>query len=191
MSSDIARLFDTHDAVGLGQLVRKGEVAASELVEEAIRRIERINPRLNAVCHKAYDQARRAAGDPKLPDGPFKGVPFLLKDLGTMWEGLPLTNACPFTKDMVADSDMEYVRRIKRSGVVLVGKGNSPEFGWSLATEPRLHGRTNNPWNLDVGAAAPAAEAPRPSRRGWCRSPMPATAAARSARRRAIAAWSA
>jgi amidase len=151
MSSDIAGLFDTHDAVGLGRLVRQREIEASELVEEAIRRIERIDPQLNAVCLKTYDRARRAAKDPGLPDGPLKGVPFLLKDLGTLWKGLPTTNACPFTKDVVADADMEYVRRIKRSGVVLVGKSNSPEFGWSLATEPRLHGRTNNPWNLDVG----------------------------------------
>lgn len=152
MSSDIAKLFDENDAVGLGRLVRERQVKPSELAEEAIRRIEALNPKINAVCIKTYDHARRAAGDSALPDGPLKGVPFLLKDLGTLWQGIATTNCCPFTKGIVADADMEYVRRIKRSGVVLVGRSNSPEFGWSLATEPKLYGRTNNPWNLGVGA---------------------------------------
>ena len=134
MSSGITKVFDENDAVGLGRLVRDRQVKPSELVEEANRRIETLNPTINAVCIKTYDYARRAAGDAALPDGPFKGVPFVLKDLGTLWQGIPTTNCCPFTKGIVADSDMEYVRRIKRSGVVLVGKSNSPEFGWSLAT---------------------------------------------------------
>lgn len=145
MTGNIGSVFDSHDATGLGALVHKGEVSAAELTEEAIRRIEAVNPTLNAVCIKTYDLARKTAQDPALPDGPFRGVPFLLKDLGTLWQGVPTTNACPYFKDFVATEDMEYVRRIKRLGVVLVGKSNSPEFGWCIATEPALYGKTSNP----------------------------------------------
>ncbi|MGD9538764.1 MAG: amidase [Alphaproteobacteria bacterium] len=151
MSGDIAALLDTSDATGLGQRVKAGEVKASELVEEAIKRIEALNPKLNAVCLKTYDLARKMAADPALPDGPFKGVPFALKDLGTLWTGLPTTNACPYFKDFVAPADMEYVRRIKNLGIVLVGKSNTPELGWCIATENKLYGTTRNPWNEAVG----------------------------------------
>ena len=130
MTGTIATIFDESDATGLGALVRAGAVSPVELAEEAIRRIEAYNPTLNAVCIKTYDIGRKTAANPALPDGPFKGVPFLAKDLGTLWTGVPVTNACPYFKDFVATEDMEYVRRIKRLGVVLVGKSNSPELGW-------------------------------------------------------------
>ena len=151
MAGSIGTIFDSNDATGLGELVRAGEVSPAELAEEAIRRIEAHNPALNAVCLKTYELARKTAQDPALPDGPFKGVPFLLKDLGTLWAGVPTTNACPYFKNFVATDDMEYVRRIKRLGVVLVGKSNSPELGWCIATEPALYGKTSNPWNTAHG----------------------------------------
>jgi amidase len=150
MSADIAALFNERDSLEIAALVKAGEVHPSELAEEAIRRIEALNPTLNAVSMPVFDYGRKAAADPALPDGPFKGVPFLLKDLGTLWEGIPLANSCAYLKDFVCPVDMTYTRRIKAAGFVLLGRSNAPEFGWCLATEPKLFGRTNNPWNLDV-----------------------------------------
>jgi len=127
MTSDISELYLNEDGLGLGKLVCQGEISALELVEESIRRIEAINPALNAVIHKAYDSAREIARGP-LPDGPFKGVPFLLKELATMWEGQPATNSCRYLKDFVAPLDMVIVTRIKQAGFILVGKSNAPEL---------------------------------------------------------------
>ena len=149
MSADIGALFDERDSLEIARLVKAGEVTPGELAEEAIRRIEALNPTLNAVSIPLFDYGRRAAADPALPDGPFKGVPFLLKDLGTLWEGIPLVNSCRYFKDFVCPADMTYTRRIKQAGFVLLGRSNAPELGWCLATEPTLFGRTNNPWNLE------------------------------------------
>ena len=137
--------FGSYDALGLSALVKAGEVTPLELVEEAIRRIEAVNPQLNAVIYKNYDDARERAGA-DVPDGPFQGVPYLIKELATMWEGIPQTNSSAYCKDFVAPYDHEVVARLKRSGFVLVGKTNAPEFGWALTTEPEMYGRTNNPW---------------------------------------------
>ena len=101
MSADIGALFDERDSLEIAALVKAGEVTAAELAEEAIRRIEALNPVLNAVSMPLFDYGRKAAADPALPDGPFKGVPFLLKDLGTLWQGIPLVNSCRYFKDFV------------------------------------------------------------------------------------------
>lgn len=138
--------YDQYDGLGLAELVRKRQVKPIELVEEAIGRIERLNPRLNAVVHKMYEQARRAA-EADLPDGPFKGVPYLLKDLGTAYQGVPLTNGCRFFKNYVPDHDAELIRRTRRTGVIFLGKTNTPEFGLAFVTEPELFGPANNPWD--------------------------------------------
>lgn len=150
-ASDIARLYSEEDALGLAQCVRRGEVTPLELVEECIRRIEALNPRLKAVNHKLYDLGRRrAAGE--LPDGPFRGVPFLLKDLLLEWRGLPVTNGCRFFKDYVGSTDWETPRREKRAGLVVVGKTSVPENGLCGSTEPALFGVTHNPWSETVVA---------------------------------------
>jgi amidase len=138
--------YDHYDALGLAGLVRKGEVSASELCEEAMERIERINPRLNAVICRMYDQAR-AAVKAGLPDGPFSGVPFLLKDLLTSYAGVPLTMGCKAFRNYVPAFDSELMKRYKATGVVPLGKTNTPEFGLVAFTEPELHGPTRNPWN--------------------------------------------
>ena len=139
--------YDKYDGLGLAELVRKKEVKPSELVEEAISRIERLNPQLNAVIYKMYELARKTAtGD--LPDGPFKGVPFLMKDLLMAYAGVPLTNGSRFFKDFVPDHDSELVNRFKAAGIIVVGKSNLPEFGLVPITEPELFGPTNNPWDL-------------------------------------------
>ena len=139
--------YDKYDGLGLGELVRKKEVKPSELVEEAISRIERLNPQLNAVIHKMYELARKAA-DGDLPDGPFKGVPFLMKDILMAYAGVPLTSGSRFFEDYIPDHDSELVKRFKAAGIIVVGKTNTPEFGLVPITEPELFGPTNNPWDL-------------------------------------------
>jgi amidase len=139
--------YDKYDGLGLAELVRKKEVKPSELVEEAISRIESLNPQLNAVIYKMYELARKAA-DGDLPDGPFKGVPFLMKDILMAYAGVPLTNGSRFFKDFVPDHDSELVKRFKAAGIIVLGKTNLPEFGLVPITEPELFGPTNNPWDL-------------------------------------------
>jgi len=141
--------FDQYDALGLADLVRRQEVQPIELVDAVIDRIEKVNPRLNCIVIKEYDRARKLAQGP-LPDGPFTGVPFLMKDLILFYQGVKTTNACRFFKDFVAPDDSFVVQRFKQAGFILVGKTNTPEFGFNVTTEPVLHGPTRNPWNTDL-----------------------------------------
>ncbi len=137
----------TLDATAQAVLVRGGEVSARELVEAAIERIERVNPQLNAVVTPLYDGARTAvAGDP--PTGPFAGVPYLLKDLVVEIEGTPFHEGSRFLRGNVSTFTSELVHRLRRAGLVIVGRTSSPEFGMVPACEPRLWGPTRNPWDL-------------------------------------------
>lgn len=138
-----------HDATGLAELVRRGEVTPLELVDTALARIERLNPALNAVIHRMDTAARRAAQEP-LREGPFRGVPFLLKDLLAMVQGEPFQCGSAFLRGFVAPHDSELVRRYRRTGVVLLGKTNTPEFGLTPVTEPAAFGPTRNPWDLTL-----------------------------------------
>ena len=138
--------FDRFDGLGLADLVRQKEVAPSELCEEAIRRIEQVNPKLNAVIFPMYDIARKAV-QKGLPEGPFTGVPFLLKDIIEEYAGVPLTRGSRAFSNYVPTQDSEMVQRFKKSGVVILGKTNVPELGLLGVTEPELHGPTRNPWN--------------------------------------------
>lgn len=139
--------FSSFDATALASLVRERQVKAIELVEVAIERIERLNPTLNAVVTPMYEQALAAAID-KLPDGPFTGVPFLLKDLGAPCAGVRMTMASAFMRNFVPDHDSELVARLKRAGLIILGKTNTPELGILPTTEPRLFGATRNPWDI-------------------------------------------
>lgn len=141
------RDYDKYDGLGLAALVRRRKVKPVELVEEAVARIERYNPSLNAVIHKMYGPALEAA-DSALPQGPFRGVPFLLKDLIACFRGEPLTNSSRFFRDYVPDFDSELVSRYKNAGLIVIGKTNTPEFGMSFVTESELHGAARNPWDL-------------------------------------------
>ena len=143
--------YERYDAVGLAQLIRAGEVSVEEVVEAAISRVEARNPALNAVVEPMFDEARRfvAAG---VPDGPLAGVPFMLKDLGAMYAGVPMRHGSDYFKDFVAPHDSHIVSRYKAAGLVTIGKTATPELGVSLVTESRVHGITRNPWNLDRGA---------------------------------------
>lgn len=134
------------DATTLAERVRTGEAHPTELVEHAITAIERVNPKLNAVIHAMYDKARTAAKG-ELPDGPFRGVPFVVKDLDGFLAGEPYTQACRMSAKFVPTHDAEIIARMKRTGVVIVGKTNTPELGIIGVTENDLHGPTRNPWN--------------------------------------------
>ena len=140
--------YSNYDGLGLAHLVRRGEVSAAELVEEAITRIEKHNGKLNAIVYKAYDEARKTARS-KLADGPFRGVPFLIKDISMEVAGWPMTNGSALLKDYVSAKDHELTRRYRASGVVLVGKTNTPEFGIPGTTEGRHLGNCHNPWNIE------------------------------------------
>ncbi len=137
--------FGKYDGLGLAELVRKGEVSPLELVEAAVDRIEAVNPKLNAVVTPMVDEARRVARA-DLPDGPFRGVPFLLKDLTASYEGVELTSGSRFCASYVPRYDVELVRRYRRAGLIVVGKTNTPELGLLPVTEPELHGPTSTPW---------------------------------------------
>ena len=139
--------YDKYDGIGLAKLVYDRQVKPEELVEEAIDRIERLNPRLNAVVHKMYELARQTAVQ-ELPDGPFKGVPSLLKDLLTAHAGVPLTSGSRFFRDLIPSHDSSLVKRFRDAGIIFVGKTNTPEFGLMPITEPELFGPCRNPWNL-------------------------------------------
>ena len=142
LSSELTTL----DATAQAELVRKKEVKPIELIDAAIDRIERVNPQINAVVTPMYEQARAAATNP-LPEGPFTGVPFLLKDLLAAYAGVRMTSGSRFLKDFVPPRDSELVARYKRAGLVVVGKTNTPEYGILPTTEPALFGATRNPWD--------------------------------------------
>jgi amidase len=138
--------YGNYDALGLAELVRKKEISAGELLNEAIARTERVDPKINAVVVKHYDYARRQI-DRGLPDGPFKGVPFLLKDLDLL-EGTCTTSGASLYKDDIADHSGTLARRFLDAGLAIFGKSSTPEFGLLPTTEPRSFGPTRNPWNL-------------------------------------------
>ncbi|KAA3661551.1 MAG: amidase [Chloroflexi bacterium] len=136
-----------YDAIGLAELVKRGDVTPLELVEAAIACIEQHNPQINAVIHKMYEQAReRAQGS--LPDGPFKGVPFLLKDLLSAYAGEPMRSGSRFHKDVVPTEHSMMTQRYLDAGLIVLGKTNTPEYGITAVTEPELFGTTNNPWDV-------------------------------------------
>ncbi|HNZ10376.1 MAG TPA: amidase [Smithellaceae bacterium] len=140
--------YEKYDGLGLAELIRKKEVTALELCEEAFQRMDRINPKINAVIYRMEDAARTAAKGP-IPQGPFSGVPFLCKDLVSAIAGVPMTKGSKACRNYVPTQDSEMARRYKASGLIVLGKTNTPEFGLMGITEPELHGPTRNPWNLD------------------------------------------
>jgi Asp-tRNA(Asn)/Glu-tRNA(Gln) amidotransferase A subunit family amidase len=140
--------YGDYDALGLAELVRARQVSAQELLEEALVRVATSNPRLNAVTVHAEALARQAiaAG---LPEGPFTGVPMLLKDLGQCCAGLPLTNGSRFNSEQAPGYDGNLAKRYKRAGFVIHGRTASPEFGLTTTTESQRHGAARNPWDME------------------------------------------
>ena len=137
------------DATGLAAIIQKGEVKPTELVTAALARMDQVNPKINAVIHRYDERAFEVAGK-EAPQGPFGGVPFLLKDLpdGAL-EGTPLTMGCRCLRHNKATQDSELVKRYRKAGVTFIGSTNTPEFGLMGTTEPELYGPTRNPWNVN------------------------------------------
>jgi amidase len=137
------------DATEQAQLVSSGKATPSELVDEAIARVEKLNPKLNAVIHERFEGARKeaAAG----PSGPFAGVPILLKDLGAAMAGEPHHAGLRVAKEAQyrAPTDSFIVSKLQDAGCVILGRTNCPEFGTTITTEPLAYGPTRNPWELD------------------------------------------
>ena len=140
--------YTDHDAMGLAELVRRGEVSAVELLDEALARTAAVNPRINAVIH-LMEAAARAAIAGGLPEGPFRGVPFLIKDLVMAYGGEPMQCGSRLFRGYIPPADEELVARFKAAGLVIFGKTSTPELGMTNVTEPELFGPTRNPWNLD------------------------------------------
>ena len=140
--------YSSHDAIGLAQLVRCGDVSVPELVEAAIARVERLDRRINAVVYRDFARAREMAAGP-LPDGPFTGVPFLVKDFGISVAGWPCTSGSRFCAEVVDREDSGLTRRYREAGVVMLGRGASSEYGIVGNVETSLFGATRNPWNTD------------------------------------------
>lgn len=141
--------YASYDAVGLAELVRRRAVSPLELLEAAIMTIERLNPALNAVVQKHYDQARIAIAR-GLPHGRFTGVPFLLKDLDVSLAGAPLTNGSRLFAGAMRERDSTLVSRYKAAGLAILGSTNSAEMGLSFSTEPLAYGPTLNPWDMSL-----------------------------------------
>ena len=135
------------DATAQADLVRTGQVTATELVESAIDRIEALNPLLNAVISTSYDEALRRAAGPL--DGRLAGVPYLLKDLVVERAGTPFTEGSRSLVGNVSTVTSELAARLERAGLVVLGRTNTPEFGMVPTCEPELYGPTHNPWSLD------------------------------------------
>jgi amidase len=139
--------YRRYDAVALADLVGKGEVSAGELLDVAIARAEAVNPKINAIVHKQYEQARATIGKGLL-NGPLAGVPYLIKDLAIFEAGEPARLGSSLYADFIADHDSSYTARCKRAGLIIMGRSSTPEFGISPSTEPRLFGPCRKPWNL-------------------------------------------
>ena len=185
--TDLAAL----DATAQAELVRNGDASPLELVDAAIERIEKLNGELNAVIHPLFERAR-AAVQAGLPDGPFQGVPIVVKDLDGTLAGTPYHAGNKLLKERnyVPSTTSYLFEKLEPAGFVIVGKTNTPEFGLMTTTEPEAYGPTHNPWDTSVPPAGRvAARRPR-SRAAWCRSRTRATAADRFAFPRATAASS-
>lgn len=145
MADELAAL----DATAQAELVKQKKISPRELVDAAIKRIERLNPQLNAVIHPLFEKARAQASAP-LPDGPFRGVPYLLKDLDVTSAGDPFHCGMKFLRDLrwTEPRDSYLVEKFRASGLVCVGKTNTPELGLAVTTEPEAYGACHNPWNL-------------------------------------------
>lgn len=149
MASELAR----HDAVGLAELIRSGQLSPAELIDDTIARIEAMNPQVNAVIHPAFERGRAAAtGD--LPDGPFRGVPMLIKDLWPAEKGEPFHQGVQGLKNAGyrADLDANLVQQYAKAGFISLGRTNTPEMGLAATTEPVAYGPTRNPWDLERGS---------------------------------------
>jgi len=143
--------YRQYDALGLAELVRGKQVSAEELMEIAIARTEQVNPVINAVIYKMYEEGRKLASKTSTAS-PFAGVPFLIKDLGLEIKGFPMRIGSKGYAKYISQEDSILVERFREIGLAYFGKTNTPEFGLTPYTEPAYFGPTRNPWNPDYTA---------------------------------------
>ena len=148
MSNDDVRWLD---ATAQADLVRRGEASPTELVDAAISRLEALDPKINAVVLPSLEKARAQAAAPDLPNGPFRGVPFLLKDLGGQSAGDPYCAGTRFLRDAgwTEPADAYFTSKLRAAGFCFLGRTNTPELGLLPTTEPEVFGPSRNPWNLE------------------------------------------
>ena len=138
--------YARHDGLGLAELVANEHVTPQELADTALAAVAKINPQLNAVLQTLPAEARAEIGR-GLPDGPFRGVPFLIKELLLHAKGVRLDSGCRLTQGFVPQADTELMARFRRAGLVLVGTTQTPELGYNPTTETVLFGPVHNPWD--------------------------------------------
>ena len=139
--------YDELDGTGLAAAIRAGDVSAVEAVDAAIDRIEAVDPLVHALVAERFEAARDEAAGP-LGDGPFAGVPYVVKALGAQVTGLPTSRGSRLWADDVAAEDSLAVARARAAGVIVLGMTNTPELGKNGSTEPLFHGPTRNPHDL-------------------------------------------
>jgi amidase len=139
--------YASHDGLGLAELVARKEVKPEELVAAALKAIEKVNPKLNAVLQTLPAQASAEIRG-GLPQGPFTGVPFLIKEIMLHAKNVPCNMGSKLAQGFVSPVDTELMARFRRSGLVLVGTTQAPEFAYGPTTEPQLFGPAHNPWDL-------------------------------------------
>lgn len=147
----VATLIDSHDSVGLGQLLRQGEVSAVELLQAVWQRMDARNPALNALAsrHDALALQQAQAYRPELATSPVSGVPMLLKDaLADMAGVVTRSGTALSSRFSTPTQDAELVRRYRAAGLVFAGKTTLPELGLTTSTESVLYGDTCNPWDV-------------------------------------------
>ena len=174
--SSLAQDTQWVDAIDQGELVRSGKVTPVELLDAAIERAEQLNPAINALTFTWFDKAREIARNlPANSAMPLRGVPFILKDLHAALKGLPLSNGNKAMKAAALNSNYtaDIVQRFINAGLVIFGRGNSPEFGSVPTTEPEAWGPTRNPWDTNrmaggsSGGSAAAVAAGQGVAGGW------------------------
>ena len=147
----IFKEYARYDGLGLADLVRRKDVTPEDLVDSAIDAIDRLNPKINCVVQKLRDQAL-AEIKAGLPQGPFRGVPFLVKEFGMHFKGMVSSAGSRLAQGFKHDSDSVMMQRCRAAGLVAVGTSTLPEMAFNASTESKLYGPTRNPWNLDYSA---------------------------------------
>ncbi|WP_102027613.1 amidase [Salirhabdus sp. Marseille-P4669] len=143
--------FNELDGIGIKELVDRREIKAEEVVQHSISKIEQYNDELNAVVYTMFEEALKVAKEEKYASGPFSGVPTLIKELNDI-KGHPSTQGSKLLKNQIASKNDVVVDRLQQSGLIFLGKTNSPEFGFLPTTEPELFGATKNPWDPSLSS---------------------------------------
>ncbi|PZU57001.1 MAG: amidase [Sphingobium sp.] len=139
--------YISHDSLSLAQLVRSREVSASELMDLAVQAADRVNPRINAIVETWPGEPHGAPGD-----GPFAGVPFLIKDAVLHMQGQRCEMGSRLAAGLIAPGDSHLMARFRKAGLITFGRTAAPEMAYCCTTESALHGLTRNPWNPAHGA---------------------------------------